>query len=294
MRTLSSALTTHLAGTAHTLCTMMRLDLRDGSTIALTDHDEAIDFDLGDGTATYSPSTGIMPSDVTLAVGLDSSNFEVSGPIGDTVTRAASVGGRFTRARVRLFMVNWANPEAAIKIMEGKIAASRIEGGKFVFEVRNAADAFNQSIGRTVSPYCTADFGDAKCGITRTAYPATITAVSSAHGFTTDLGGAHDDGFFNYGAASFTSGDLSGLAEIEVFSYTGATGVVELLAPFPAVPQVGDTLNLYRGCSKLRKSDDATQPTCLTYDNVVNFRGFPEVPGSLTFLKVAVPGSAGA
>ena len=294
MRTLSSALTTHLAGTAHTLCTMMRLDLRDGSTIALTDHDEAIDFDLGDGTATYSPSTGILPSDVTLAVGLDSSNFEVSGPIGDTVTRAAVIGGRFTRARVRLFMVNWANPEAAIAIMQGKIATTRVEAGKFIFEIRNAADAFNQSIGRTVSPYCTADFGDSKCGITRTAYPATITAVSSAYGFTTDLGGAHADGFFNYGAVSFTSGALSGFSEIEVFNYIGATGVVELLAPFAVAPQVGDALNIYQGCSKLRKSDDATQPTCFTYSNVLNFRGFPEVPGSANYLKVAVPGAPGA
>lgn len=285
---------TMLAGYAHTLATMLRLDLRDGTSLGITDHDNDLAFDIGDGEITYSSATGILPSDVSLATGLDSGNFEVAGPIGDTVTRAAILGGRYTRARARLFLIDWSDPGTAIPIMSGKVADARVEGSKFVLEVRNAADAFNQVIGRTVSPYCTADYGDAKCGLTRTAYPCTITAVSSAYAFTTDLGGAHDDGFFNYGAAAFLTGILAGTAEMEVFGYIGASGDVTLLAPMADPPQVGDTLNLYRGCSKLRMSDDAAQPTCLTYGNVVNFRGFPEVPGSITYLKVGVPGAAGA
>jgi hypothetical protein len=65
-----------------------------------------------------------------------------------------------------------------------------------------------------------------------------------------------------------------------VFNYTGATGAVELLAPLAALPVIGDTLNLYRGCSKLRKSAMPRLPTCLGYSNVARFRGWPDVPGS--------------
>ena len=56
-------------------------------------------------------------------------------------------------------------------------------------------------------------------------------------------------------------------------------------------PEVGDTLILYRGCSRLLKSDDPTVPTCLTYGAVEDFRGEPEVPGNRTFQRVTPPGS---
>jgi uncharacterized phage protein (TIGR02218 family) len=151
-------------------------------------------------------------------------------------------------------MVDWSTLSDGAAIMAGKVAEARVEGGKFVLEVRSAADAFNQVIGRTLSPYCSADFGDTQCGVTRTAYPCTVTAVTSRFQFTTNIGGAHADDFFNLGAASFLTGGNTG-TECEVFNYTGASGAVELLAPLAALPVIGDTLNLYRGCSKLRKSD---------------------------------------
>jgi uncharacterized phage protein (TIGR02218 family) len=105
------------------------------------------------------------------------------------VTRAAVLGGRYTRARARLFMVDWSTLSDEAAIMAGKVAEARVEGGKFVLEVRSAADAFNQVIGRTLSPYCSADFGDTQCGVTRTAYPCTVTAVTSRFQFTTTSAG---------------------------------------------------------------------------------------------------------
>ena len=55
---------------------------------------------------------------------------------------------------------------------------------------------------------------------------------------------------------------------------------------------VGDTLNLYRGCSKLLKSDNPVLPTCLSYGAVADFRGEPEVPGNRTFQRVSAPGAS--
>lgn len=150
-------------------------------------------------------------------------------------------------------------------------------------------DRYNQTIGRLLSPYCTADFGDDLCGVTRTPYAATITAVSSDFGFTVDLGGSYDDDFFKLGTVAFTSGALAGTAEIEVFAFSGV-GVVSLFAPLAVLPEVGDELTMYRGCSKLKKSDDATVPTCASYANVLRFRGFDQVPGSDRYLRPAVPG----
>lgn len=285
------ALADHLAGGSHTTCLLLRLDLRDGTSLGITDHDAALAFDLGDGELTYSASTGAQLSDVVLTAGLEASNCEVSGPIGETFTRAGILGGRFTGARARLFLVDWSALDDRAALLAGKVATARIEGGRFVMEVRGWADAFGQVIGRTLSPYCSADFGDAQCGVVRTAYPCEVTAVASRFQFTVDLGGDHPDDFFTLGSAAFLTGELAGTAEVEVFDYDGASGAVEMFVPLVVAPEVGDTLNLYRGCSKLLKSDDAELPTCLFYDNVANFRGFPEVPGSDQYLKIATPGS---
>ena len=112
-RTLGGALATHLASSTHTRARMVRIDLKDGSTIAVTDHDRALAFDLGDGSETYSPRTGIIASDLALSTGFDADDVEISGPIVETatqdwhVTRAAVLGGRFDDATVRFFEVNW-------------------------------------------------------------------------------------------------------------------------------------------------------------------------------------------
>lgn len=294
MKSLSAGFQAQLESRARTLCTMLRLDLQDGTSIGLTSHDHDLPYDLGDGSISYSAQTGILPSDVVLTCGLEADNFEITGPIGDTVSRAGVIGGRFTRARARLFVVNWASlADGEAEIMAGKVAEARVEGGRFILQVRSAADAFNQVIGRTLSPYCSADFGDALCGITRTAYPCTVTAVTNRFTFTVDLDGDHPDDFFNLGMAEFATGENAG-TKVEVFDYTGASGAVQAFVPLASLPAVGDTLSLYRGCSKLRMSDTAGLPTCLSYANVENFRGFPDVPGSDTYLKIATPGAPGA
>lgn len=292
-RTISAELAAHLEQDTHTLATMLRLDLANGDVLAFTDHDRDLSFDLGDGSATYQSRTGIAPSDVVLVVGFDASNFEVRGPIGDIVSRTAVLGGKFRDATARLFVVNWNSlADGYIPIMQGKVAEGRVEGSRFVLEVRNAADAFNRIQGRVLSPYCSATFGDSQCSVVRTALAATVTAVTDDFRFTLNLGGTYADDYFNLGTVSFQTGELAGTADFPVADYNGTTGAVELYEPLPQAPSVGDTLNIYRGCSKLLKSDDASLPTCLTYDNVVNFRGWPEVPSSRFYHKVSAPGTA--
>lgn len=290
-RTTSAALAAHLAGRAHTLAVMVRIDLANGETLALTDHDRVLAFDLGDGSADYEPWTGIMPSDVVLSAGFEVSNFELAGPLGATVTRTGVLGGKYRAAIVRLFVVNWADLSmGAARIMRGSVAVSRVEGSRFVFEVRNAMEAFQQTWGRVLSGICSAEFGDAQCTVARTPVAATVSAAGDGFRFTVDIGGDHPDDWFNLGTASFLTGDLAGTAEARIFDYDGATGAIELYEPLIAAPQVGDTLTLYRGCSRLLKSDDASLPTCLSYANVLNFRGFPEVPGSRQYHRVSAPG----
>ncbi len=292
-----TGLATHLAGSSHTRCYMLLLELRNGDVIGITDHDVAIDYNLteaGFGSIVYSAGSGIVPSDVVLTAGLDASNYEVTGPLGGLVVRRQLTGGYFDRARAWLFQLNWEDDTAGkIPIMLGSVSESKIEGGSFSFQIRSDADKLNQIVGRLITPYCTNDFGDARCQVVPEEIVGTVTSVTSAMGFTVSFSGAYANDYFNFGTVEPLTGDLVGITPVEIFDWTSA-GVITLFTALPAVPAFGDTFTIKRGCSKLRASDDATLPTCLSYSNVINFGGFPEVPGTDQVLKYQVPSNAGA
>lgn len=282
-RTLGGALVSHLATRSHTRCTMLRLDLRDGTSLGVTDHDQDLDFNLGDGSITYRADTGILASDITLTASLDADNYEVRGPIGDVVSIEAILGGRYNRATAKLFQVNHRSlGSGAIKLLKGTVAEARLEGGEFVLEVRSDTDRFNQVIGRNIVNNCDADHGDARCGRTPESVVGTVTSVTDAARFSVSFTGSYANGYFDMGTVEFLTGDLAGTAPVEIFSWTAA-GAIVTFVPLAEAPQVGDTMNVIRGCGKSRAD-------CMARNNILNFRGFPEVPGSDQVLRATIPG----
>lgn len=286
-RTLSADFQTHIAGTAHTRCAMLRIDLVDGTSIALTDHDQTLSFNLGDGAVDYEPDTGILPSDLSLSAGFDADDMEVTGPIGDVVTRAAVIGGRFDDAVVRYFFVNWSDlTQGAAKLVKGRIVLAEVEGGRFKFTMHSEVSKFSQSIGLVITAYCRHDFGDAQCQAVPETLAATITAVTDELGFAVSYTGTYASDFWNRGTVSFDTGTLAGIRPVEIFDFTSGgagAGSLVLLAPLPEAPQVGDTLTLTQGCERIRTA-------CMAFNNIANFGGFPDVPGSDQVLRYPNPG----
>jgi uncharacterized phage protein (TIGR02218 family) len=257
---------------------MLLLDCRDGTSLGITDHNHDLAFDIGDGTVTYKCRTGVIASDISQSASLDTDNYEITGPIGEDVTLAHVLGGKYDRARARMFQINWAHPEyGAIKLLAGNVASARVEGGKFILEIRSDMDRFNQTVGRVLANNCDADFGDARCGATVTSIVGTVTAVTDAMRFTVSFSGSYANDFFNLGTVTPLTGANSGGLPVEIVDWTSG-GAIELFTPLIATPVIGDTFTIKNGCSKARKSDTVGVPTCLTYNNVVNFRGFPENP----------------
>ncbi len=286
-RTLSANMQTHLSGRAHKRCRMLRLDLTDGTAIGFTDHDRVLNFNLGDGALDYSPAGGMFGSDVAFREGFDVDNFETSGPFGELITRVAVMGGRFNRARARLFEVNWSTlADGAIKQIDGNVAEARMEGGRFVFGVRSNVDRYNQVIGRIITNLCSADHGDAQCGRVVETVAGTVATVTDAMRFSITFAGVFANDYFNTGKAAFTTGALAGILPVHVFDWTAA-GAVILMEPLPDAPEVGDLVTLSRGCGKRRVD-------CMARNNIANARAFYEVPGTEQVLKVPIPGESGA
>lgn len=273
------ALSAHVAQSATSLARCLRLDLVDGTALGLSDHDLPLSINLGDGALTYSPSTGILPSNVTLSVGFESDNLEVSGPLNSTITRAAVLGGRYGRARVRLFDANWKNPAQLYPILAGNVADPRAEGGRFIFGVRGFQDRYNQTVGRIITPYCS---GHANCCIEiADETETTVTAVTDDMTFTVAASITGAD--FLFGRATFTSGALAGTRPVEIFAVSGST--VTLFHPLAEPPQVGDAVTLKEGT-------DLRRETCRDrFGRIEWFDGFPEVPGNDGYLKMPVPGA---
>lgn len=290
MRPITGGLAAYLAGTEVFVVDCLMVQRRDGLRVGFTTLDVPFTADIGEGDETYEAAMTVNA--LTLAAGLDASSVECRGPIGPVVTRPQLLGGAWDDAEAWFFR---ASPEVdgIAPWLHGKIREAPEDGEEFVFQVRGEADRLNQVIGSLITPYCDADFGDARCGKLIDPVDATVTAVTDAMRFTVSFSGSYADGFFNLGLANFLTGPLAGDSAIEIFAWTAA-GAVELFEPLSAAPEVGDALHLKVGCSKLRKSDDPATPTCMAYDNILNFRGFTEVPGSDQVLKSQVPDDAGA
>lgn len=279
-RLIDAALATHIATGATTLCRMLLFVLRDGTKIGITDHDEDIDFNLPEaaGDITYSSSSGFRISDVDQPINLDPGSYEVTGPIADVVTLEQLLGGRWRDATTYLFAVNFEAPTAAVDLMKGSVTRAGPVGGQFKFEVQDERHKLGQIVGRTIVNQCPRDF-DACCVNIAPETETTVASVTSAVEFevTASITGAD----FVNGRLWFTSGDLAGTDPVEIFAVSGST--ITLFEPLASVPEIGDELTLKEGC-------DGIVTTCRDrFDNAINHRGFPAVPGSKA-LQPAIPG----
>ena len=291
MRTIVAGLASHIATSRTRLSRCIRLDLRDGTSIGVTDHDSDLEVNLGDGALSYSADIGLTAASIKHSLGLSADSLELSGPIADPFTRTAVAGGRFTQARVRVFDVRWDSPTQYLRLMAGKITAATVSGGQFTFEARSKVDAYNQVIGRVLAPQCSHEFGvdnglTSRCQATPQVWAATVTAVTDDMHFEVSWGSPAPDEAADAlnGLVEFTSGELAGTYPVEVFSLSGSPlDTIETYQPLIEAPQVGDSLTVTEGCDKLRT-------TCKLKGQILNFGGFPDLVGTDAYVKFPAPG----
>lgn len=157
---------------------------------------------------------------------------------------------------------------------------SRYGGVEFVAQndgrTGNALPSFDFTVGNS-----TVDGGITWLASTPKYSPiATVTSVDSNIVFySTDLTG-YADNFFDWGLVKFLTGSNKDRT-IEVDSSIQATGKITSKLSFPYTIQVGDVFQIIAGCDKSRS-------TCSgVYNNILNFRAEPDVPGTDQYFKIA-------
>ncbi|MBV7410163.1 DUF2163 domain-containing protein [Maritimibacter sp. DP1N21-5] len=285
--TVSQALLDHLASGITTLARCWRLTRRDGWSRGFTDHDGDLTFD----DLTYRADTGLSARAFLQTTGLSIDNTEALGALSDvSVTEADIRAGRFDGAEVEVWLVNWADVSERMMLFRGHLGEITRSGGAFRAELLGLAEVLNQPQGRVYQKSCSAVLGDGKCrfDVGQIGFTDDAEVVSVDHGTKLVLSATQDpqDRWYERGILRVLSGAAEGLTGVIKNDRRGAVGRdVALWQELRAAIVPGDRVRIVAGCDK--------QPgTCKAkFDNILNFRGFPSIPGEDRLLSVPVRGT---
>lgn len=275
MSGLHEGLKAHLASGVTTTCRCWAVMRRDGETLGFTDHDCGLAFE----GISFKADTGLSALALQQSTGLSVDNTEALGALSDVAIREADIeAGRYDGAEVRAWLVNWADVRQRQLQFRGSIGELRRAGGAFEAELRGLTDVLNRPVGRVYQKPCTAVLGDAACGfdVTTPGYFAELRVeeVENRRVFRfADLAG-FAPAWFRHGLLRMESGEAEGLrGPIKSDVQEADARVIELWEPLRAPIEVGDALRLIAGCDKRGE-------TCrLKFNNYLNFKGFPDIPG---------------
>jgi uncharacterized phage protein (TIGR02218 family) len=276
MRDIPSALQLRLDSGVTTLCHCWKLTRRDGVVQGFTDHDDDLVID----EITYRAGTGFTSSEATSRFDLSVDGAEIAGALSDDALDESDLAaGRYDAARVETWLVDWSDVALRVLTARSTLGEVRREGQAFSAELRGLADTLSQDSGRLFTARCSADLGDMHCRFDLVAAglqgEGTVTSIESTS--TIVAGGLDDfpDGVFTGGRLIWSSGANEGLS-VEIKEHRVASGHARL-SLWQAMPDPitgGDGFVIAAGCDK-------RFATCRErFDNVVNFRGFPQIPGN--------------
>lgn len=283
MKTLPAGLQTHLDSGATTLCWCWRVARADGEVFGFTDHDRALSFDGTD----FEPASGFTPSETEARLGLAVATAELTGALSSArITETDIALGLWDDAAIETWRVNWEDV-AERALMDAGTTGEVARGRQaFTVELRGRSHVVSQERGRTYQRQCDAVLGDQRCGvdIEDSAFVGAGTVVSAIDGTVIAASGLGDfaAGWFAQGLLTWLTGDNAG-GKIEVRGHTLSSGTATLTLWRKAALAVapGDTFAIVAGCDK-------TFATCKAkFDNGINFRGFPHMPGNDFAMSVA-------
>lgn len=267
----------HLAQGQTTLATCYKVTRTDGVVQGFTDHDQDIVF----GGVTYLASSGFSKFNLTDKSNLEMSQMNVDGMINAGMLASDLRARKYDYADVQILAVNWADlTMGQVILLTGKFGPVTINEYGFQVELNGMAAQLANVRGDLYQPTCRVDLGDSDCtvNVDSLMQSGTVATTDGARNLTA-TGVSAADGYFSGGLLTWLTGANAGLSvEVRTWASAGAAIVLYLKTIFPVV--VGDTFKIQPGCDKLVS-------TCQNkFNNVVNFRGEPYIPGTDYLLTI--------
>ncbi len=265
----------HLTTGATSLCNCWFLVRKDGVSFGFTDHDLPLNFD----GMSFKAHSGMSAKALQQTAGLSIDNSEAVGALSDSaITESDIAAGRYDNATIKTWLVNWSDVSQRQLLFSGSLGELRRKGHEFHAELRGLSDALNQPQGRIYHKDCSAVLGDSHCGVDLTQYGYSVEipleTIKKAQSFHFANLSGFDIRWFEGGRFTILTGEGAGL--VGVIKNDRIIGVgrrIELWESIRANLEPGDMVRLQVGCDKRKE-------TCqLKFDNLLNFRGFPDIPG---------------
>ncbi len=275
MRAIDPELQARLDGGATRLCRCWLVSRRDGVEMGFTDHDRDLSID----GVSYRASSGMDATALQSATGLSVDNAQAVGALSSAAISEDDIrAGMYDGAEMRQWLVDWERPELKVLMFRGHLGEIRRSDGVFEVELRGLAEALNAPVGRSILRTCDRALGDAKCGFDPDqAGFSGVGIVQSGSGSgikATGLGG-FEAGWFTQGALTWLSGANAGekaAVKLDRPGEGGLRGLTLWQEPGRKVAD-GDQFRVVAGCDKRAETCRAK------FDNFIDFRGFPHIPG---------------
>lgn len=283
MRKLSPQLKEHLACEVTTLATCWRIIRADELEIGFTDHDSPLEIE----NLTYSSISGFNSTTIESKSNMSVDNMEVECVILQSqITEHDLLAGLYDYAEVEVFLVNYEDlTQGKLLLKRGRLGEVTLNKQLFHAEIRGLTQHLSQTIGSVYSPTCRAILGDNRCRVPleRFTINAEVSEVFSSNSFYADTLQQNAD-YFTGGEVSWLSGANASIKmEVKEFS----NGVVTLALPMGKCITSGDSFSIIAGCDKCKD-------TCINkFNNIINFRGEPDLPGTDKLLETAGTGGRG-
>jgi uncharacterized phage protein (TIGR02218 family) len=265
---------THLASGLTSVARAWAVTRKDGVQLGFTDHDRDLAFD----GITFRADTGMSARALQQTTGLSVDNTEALGALTDSAIKEEDIAaGRYDGAEVVSWLVNWRDVSERRILFRGSIGEMRRGSGAFQAELRGLSEALNQPMGRVYQRACTSVLGDGGCGFDSNAvgfyYLGPLVEISERRVFRLGALTDYPEGWFQWGRLTINTGDAQGLSSmIKRDHVVDGERRIEIWEPLRADPQAGDMIRIEAGCDKRFETCKAK------FGNVLNFRGFPDLP----------------
>ncbi len=293
MRLIPPTLGSHIrADPVKELAVIIRVVRTDGTEMGFTNFSRNL---VVDGV-TYRANSGAGASAFRQTEDLGVDNMEFIGLVSsELVTDTDIKAGRYSGALVELWIARYTDSPIVDRVLitRGTIGKIQLYRGQWVAEIRGLMQRLQQTIGELTSPTCRVRvLGDARCKLDLTPLTFVRTVAQIVSPTVLRFDDTHDTDLFSYGTLTFSAGTAGGANErlaMEIKHHAKLTGPpvqaeITLQLPFPFAVTVGDEATLVAGCNR-------TLDRCFFFENVVNFRGEPYLPGSGEAIKIGRPGA---
>lgn len=271
MRKLPDALAEHLDGNVTTHCFAWIVTRRDGAVFGFTDHDQAITID----GVSCEPQSGMNGSEASTVLGLATSGSEIEGALtSDRITEQDIEKGFYDDAIVKTYLVNWQDHAQNLLLQQWTMGKLTRSAGQFIAELKSVASTYDKVQGRRLLRLCDAQVGDARCMINL------AQKQYNLNGSVTSFGADYITvkGLENYDNNWFSDGDLHWLSNENKGTISKVVRHTETRLYLREMPvmeiNIGDQFRLTAGCDK------SFQTCKAKFNNSLNFRGFPHLPGN--------------